>query len=140
MREFQASITIDAPRERVWTVLVDTKAWPEWDPSCDRIEGAVAHGARIKAFSKLSPGRAFPLKVAELVPHERMIWTGGMPLGLFRGVRTFTLAPEKSGTQFALREVFSGPMLALIGSSLPDMTEAFQGFVRGLKRRSERAA
>ena len=140
MREFQASITIDAPPDRVWSVLVDTKVWPEWDPSCDRIEGDVALGATIKAFSKLSPGRAFPVKVAELVPHQRMIWTGGMPLGLFRGVRTFTLAREGAGTKFALREVFSGPMLALIGKSLPDMTEAFGGFVRGLKGRSERPA
>jgi hypothetical protein len=140
MKEFQASITIDAPPERVWDVLVDTKAWPEWDPSCERIEGDVALGATIKAFTKLSPGRAFPVKVAELVPHQRMIWTGGMPLGLFRGVRTFTLAPEGGRTRFALREVFSGPMLALIGKSLPDMTDAFQGFARGLKGRSERPA
>lgn len=140
MREFEASTTIQAPAARVWEVLVDTAAWPEWDPSCDRIEGTVAAGATIKAFSKLSPGRAFPLKVAELVPRQRMVWSGGMPLGLFRGVRSFTLVPEGNGTKFALREVFSGPMLALIGRSLPDMTAAFQGFVRGLKERSERPA
>jgi uncharacterized protein YndB with AHSA1/START domain len=137
MKAFEASTTIHAPAERVWAVLVDTAAWPEWDPSCERIEGKVAPGATIKAFTKLAPGRAFPVKVSELVPNERMIWTGGMPLGLFRGVRSYTLAPEGTGTKFAVREVFSGPMLALIGRSLPDMSEPFQGFVRGLKQRSE---
>ncbi len=140
MKECEASIRIDAPPARVWSVLVDTGAWPEWDPSCERIEGTVAPGATVKAFTKLSPGRAFPVKVSELVPQERMTWSGGMPFGLFRGVRTFTLSPDGAGTKFALREVFSGPMLAVIGKSLPDMTEAFQGFVRGLKHRSERAA
>jgi hypothetical protein len=34
---------------------------------------------------------------------------------------------------FHVREVFSRPMLALIGKSIPDMTEAFAKFVEGLK-------
>ena len=34
-----------------------------------------------------------------------MTWSGGMPLGLFRGVRTFTLAPGTEGaTRFTVRE------------------------------------
>jgi hypothetical protein len=34
-----------------------------------------------------------------------MVWVGGMPLGLFKGTRTFTLAPGQGGaTQFTMRE------------------------------------
>jgi hypothetical protein len=135
MKQYEASIDIDAPPERVWAVLLDTAKWPEWDPSCERIEGTVAPGAKIRAFSKLSPGRAFPVKVAELTPNERMVWSGGMPLGLFKGVRTFTLERTSTGTHFSLREVFSGPMLALIGKSIPDMTDAFAQFAAGLRAR-----
>jgi hypothetical protein len=137
MKSYEASATIDAAPEKVWSVLVATAKWPEWDPFCDKIEGTVAPGAKIKAFSKLSPGRAFPVKVAELVENERMVWSGGMPLGLFKGERTFSLARDGAGTRFELREVFSGPMLALIGGSIPDMTEAFQKFAAGLKARAE---
>jgi hypothetical protein len=137
MKEFRATIAIAEPPETVWPILVDTAAWPEWDPSCERIEGSVALGAKIKAFTKLNPGRAFPVKVAELVPNERMVWSGGMPLGLFRGERSFTLRRTNDGTEFTLHEVFSGPMLALIGGSIPDMTEAFAQFVAGLKARAE---
>jgi hypothetical protein len=137
MKSFETSTTIDAAPEKVWSVLVATKAWPEWDPFCDKIEGTVALGAKIKAFTKLSPGRAFPVKVSELVPNERMVWTGGMPLGLFRGERTYTLAKEGGRTRFQMREQFSGPMLALIGGTIPDMTEAFEKFAAGLKARSE---
>ena len=44
----------------------------------------------------------------------------------------FTLVQQGNGTtEFILHEVFSGPMLALIGGSLPDMTEPFKGFVAG---------
>jgi hypothetical protein len=137
MKSYEASAVIDAAPEKVWSVLLATAQWPEWDPSCEKIEGTVALGAKIKAFSKLSPGRAFPVKVSALVANERMVWSGGMPLGLFKGERTFTLSRDGERTRFALREVFSGPMLALIGGSIPDMTEAFRGFAAGLKARAE---
>jgi hypothetical protein len=140
MKQFEASITIDAEPRKVWEVLLATGAWPEWDPSCDRIEGTVALGAKIKAYSKLSPGRAFPVRVSELVPEARMVWSGGMPLGLFKGVRSFVLTSEAGRTHFALQEVFSGPMLALIGGSIPDMSEAFRQFAAGLKARVEGGA
>ncbi|GAB5546799.1 MAG: hypothetical protein SangKO_065590 [Sandaracinaceae bacterium] len=39
--------------------------------------------------------------------------------------------------KFTLTEVFSGPMLALIGGSIPDMSDAFEKFVAGLKARAE---
>ncbi|MCA9656189.1 MAG: SRPBCC domain-containing protein [Myxococcales bacterium] len=138
MLEYSTSTTIDAPAEKVWEVLIDTAKWPEWDPSCERIEGEVALGAKIKAFTKLSPGRAFPVKVTTLVPNETMVWSGGMPLGLFKGERTYSLRELDQGrTEFRMREVFSGPMLKLIGKSIPDMSEAFDGFAAGLKDRAE---
>lgn len=137
MLEYQATATIDAPAAKVWAVLIDTAKWPQWDPSCEKIEGEVELGRKIKAFTKLSPGRAFPVKVTELVPNQKMTWSGGMPLGLFKGERTFVLRETDGHTVFTLREVFSGPMLRLIGKSIPDMTEPFEEFVAGLKGRAE---
>ena len=137
MREYVATTTINAPAEAVWAVLTDGSKWPEWDPFCEKIEGTIALGNKIKAFTKLSPGRAFPVKVAEFVPNERMTWTGGMPLGLFKGERTFVLESNGATTDFELRERFSGPMLRIIGGSIPDMTEAFNAYVAGLKSRVE---
>ena len=137
MKEFTASTTISASPEAIWEVLVKTDAYPEWDPFCDKIEGQVGLGSKLKAFSKLSPGRGFKVKVTELDENRRMTWEGGMPFGLFKGVRTFTIKPNGDSTAFELREVFSGPMLKLIGGSLPDMTEAFEKFCEGLKARAE---
>jgi hypothetical protein len=140
MRTFSASTTIEASPESIWAILTDAPAYPEWDPGVDRIEGRIAPGEKITAFTKLSPGRAFPVKVTEFVPGRKMTWTGGMPLGLFKGERTFTLAPHGNGAiEFTLREVFSGPLLPLIGRSLPDLTSSFEQFAAGLKSRAERA-
>jgi hypothetical protein len=51
-------------------------------------------------WAVLNPKRAFPVTVKEFSPGERMVWSGGMPLGLFRGVRTFTLTQEGGSTRF----------------------------------------
>jgi len=141
MREFEASIAITAEPERIWSILTELSSWPEWDPACERIEGRLELGAKLVVYSTLAPGRGFPVRVSELIPCEKMTWTGGMPLGLFRGVRTFTLRDrQRDSAVFTLHEVFSGPMLKLIGGRLPDMTDPFAQFVKGLKHRAELAA
>ncbi len=69
-----------------------------------------------------------------------MTWAGGMPLGLFKGVRTFALTPEDGTTRFTMREEYSGPMLPLIWRSMPDLQPSFDQFAAGLKARAERGA
>ena len=61
-----------------------------------------------------------------------------MPLGLFKGVRTYTLTPQGDGTtEFSMEEVFSGLLEPLISKSIPDMSESFEQFADGLKRAAE---
>lgn len=136
-KSFAATTTIQASPEAIWSILTNAASYPEWDPYCERIEGEVKLGGKIKAFTTLAPGRAFPVKITRLEPHQQMVWSGGMPLGLFKGERTFTLKPSGDAIQFTVREDFSGPMLLLIGRTLPDMNEPFQKFVEGLKARAE---
>ncbi len=88
--------------------------------------------------SEVAPGRTFPVRVADFDPPRRMTWVGGMPLGLFRGVRTFTLTPQRrGGTDFAMREELTGPLLPLIGRTMPDLGPSFERFASGLKARAE---
>jgi len=138
MKESSATTTIHASPETIWAILTDAPRYPEWDQGAERIEGRIALGEKITAFTKLSPGRVFPVKVTEFVPGQRMVWSGGMPLGLFKGERTFTLVPQSDGkVQCTVREVFSGPLLPLFGRSLPDMDAVFKQFVADLKNRAE---
>ena len=141
MKVFQATTTIAATPETIWAILTNASSYPEWDPGVERIEGRIAPGEKITAYTKLSPGRAFPATVIEFVPGRKMIWSSGLPLGLFKGERTFTLEPQSNGaTQFSLQEVFSGLLLGLFGRSIPDLTATFEQFAAGLKRRAERAS
>lgn len=138
MKEYSATTTIRATSGHIWKILTHAQDYPEWDPYCEKIDGIIAAGKRLRAYSKLSPGRAFPVKVTEFVSERSMTWSGGMPLGLFRGERTFTLEPQGDGNvRFTVHEVFSGPLLGLIGRSIPDMTVPFKAFAQGLKERAE---
>src|SRR5437588_9529230 len=115
MKNFSATTIIDASPETIWRILTDAPGYPRWDPGIIRIEGNIASGHKVTAYTKRDPKRAFPAKVTEFVPGRKMTWTGGMPLGLFKGVRTFTLTSRgNDSTEFTLREDYSGPLLPLI--------------------------
>jgi len=137
MLSYSANATINAKPETIWDILTDAPNYPNWDPGVIKIEGTIAPGHQIKAYSKLSPNRAFPVKVSAFEPNERMVWSSGMPLGLFKGVRTFTLTPLGDSVEFTLNEEFSGPLLPLFKGTIPDLTQTFQDFVVGLKQHAE---
>jgi hypothetical protein len=140
MKSYEAAATIRADPEAIWALLTDAGAYADWDSGVERVEGTIAPGETIKVYSEANPGRAFPVKVTEFRPGQRMTWSGGMPLGLFRGVRTFTLSPAPDGAaRFDMREEYTGPLLPLIWRSMPDLGPSFEQFARGLKARAERS-
>lgn len=140
MFSYSGTTTIHAPQETIWRILTDAPGYPRWDPGVVRIEGTIAPGEKLKAFTRRDPKRAFPAKVTQFAPGEKMTWTGGMPLGLFKGVRTFTLRPQANGSiEFTLREEYSGLLLPSIGRTIPDLTQTFEEFAAGLKAFAEKA-
>jgi hypothetical protein len=138
MKSFEASSVINAPPDRIWAILVDSARYPDWDSGALRVDGRIAPSETIKVVSGANPGRTFPVKVTGLNPNRSMTWSGGMPLGLFKGVRTFTLTPAGDGmTRFQVREEYTGPLLSMMWRSMPDLGPSFAQFANGLKRRAE---
>jgi hypothetical protein len=133
---FSAEIEINASPEKVWAILTDASKYPEWDPEMIRLDGKIALNEKITANTKLSD-RAFPVTVTEFVPNKQMTWTGGMPLGLFTGVRVFKLEPTGKGIIFKLREDYSGLLTPIFGRTLPDLNKVFREFAAALKKRAE---
>jgi hypothetical protein len=139
MKSYDAAAEIDASPDAVWAVLTDAPGYQAWDSGVERVEGTIAPGEKIKVVSKANPGPGLPGQGDRVRPGRRMTWSGGMPLGLFRGVRTFTLVPGTDGTtRFAMREEYRGPLLPMIWRSMPDQGPSFRQFANGLKRRAER--
>ena len=136
---FESKRRIAKGPEDVWRVLCDKQRLLDGGFGILRIDGEIAPGARFKLWSEASPKRAFALRVTEFSPPHRMVWEGGMPLGLFKGVRTFTLTPALGGTDFRMREDYTGPLSGLIGKSIPDLGPSFEKFADALKSLSEGA-
>jgi hypothetical protein len=135
---FEASATIAAPPQVVWRILVDVDAYPTWDSGVVSVDGSVADGSTITVHAAINPGRSFPVKVTDFEPPTKMKWTGGMPLGLFVGERTFTVtANGEGGSDFHMREEYHGPFTAMIWGSMPDLQPSFEQFANGLKARAE---
>lgn len=141
MKFFEAGSVINAAPAAIWAILTDGAHYPDWDSGVQRVDGRIAPGETIKVVSSVAPGRTFPVVVGDLVTNTSMTWTGGMPLGLFKGVRTFTLTPGADGsTTFHMREEYSGPLVSMMWRSMPDLGPSFAQFANGLKKRAERSA
>ena len=138
MHCYEASATISASPEAVWAILTDASAYASWNPTIDRVEGVIAPASTVTVYTKADPKHAFPVKVSEFEPPLRMEWSGGMPLGLFKGVRTFTLTPGTDGTtRFHMLEEYTGPILGMMWKQMPDLGPAFEEFATSLKKKAE---
>ena len=132
----RVEINIRASARVIWKLLTDAQNFPRWNTTVTRVEGEIREGQRLRLRV---PGtdRAFTPKVSNVVPDQRMTWTGGFA-PLFKGVRTFELTPCSDGTtRFVMQERFSGLILPLIRRSLPDFGPVFERYASDLKLEAE---
>lgn len=137
MRYYDVTRDIAAPPDKVWAVLTDPSRLKGGGFGISRIEGRIIAGGRIKLWTEAAPGRAFPLRITTFDAPRQMVWTGGMPFGLFKGLRSFTLTPVGNLTRLTIREKFTGLMLGLIWRSMPDLQPSFNMFGDAAKRHAE---
>ena len=139
MKRFATRTTIKAPAELVWSLLTDAQRYPSWNTTVSRIDGRIALGEKITVHVNAAPGRTFPVRVVACEAPRRLVWCGGMPLGLFVGERTFGLLPAGyAGVEFTMDEDYAGILAPLITKSIPDLQPAFDEFAACLKAYAER--
>lgn len=135
---YETRRTIAAPAHIIWSILTDADQLQSGRFGIKRIDGRITPGEKIKLWSDISPERAFALKVTEFDPNRKMVWQGGMPFGLFRGTRHFTLrSTDDDGTEFHMREDFTGPLVKLIWKSMPDLGPTFETFADAVTHLAE---
>jgi uncharacterized protein YndB with AHSA1/START domain len=73
--EAGAQIVINAPAQRVWTLLTQIDRWPEWNKAVDvaQLKGAVATGS---VFVWKSQGFTVTSTLQDVEPLRRLTWTG----------------------------------------------------------------
>ena len=140
MKYYYVTLMIDAPSVTIWDILTDASRYGLWNSAVESVEGEIRLGETVKITLAVNPGRPNSVKVTEFIPGRKMTWTGGMALGMFKGVRSFVLLPQKDGsTKFTMREEFKGPLVPIIWRTMPDLGPSFREFATALKRCAESA-
>ena len=136
MKRYAVHHHIAAAPDRVWAALTDPAVLTA-GTGITRLEGTPGPGARFRLWADVTGDRAFQITVSTWAPPTRMVWQSGLPLGLFRGRRSFKLSPTPHGTEFSMEEVFSGLFSGPIWRSMPDLTPSFEIFARAIARASQ---
>ncbi len=138
-KRLTAHVDIQAAPDRVWAVLTDLAAYPEWNPFIVRAEGVVGQGRRLTLTMQPVGGRAVtvrPRLVAVTIQRE-LRWRGvlGIP-GLMDAEHSFVLQPHAGGTRLIQQEMFRGVLVPLLAGSLDRKTlPAFVAMNEALKQR-----
>lgn len=133
---FEAETLINARNSTVWDIITDAGNYPVWDSGITHIQGELLNGGAIRVRTTMSGKRMFFLRV-EQIPGEVMTWTARLPLGLFKGVLTFTLTPVGVMTRLRVRGESRGPLRSVVLTALPGMAETLANYVRAVQKRAE---
>jgi hypothetical protein len=137
------SIDIAASPSRVWSVLTDFAAYPEWNPFITRIAGVPVVGGRLVVTIQ-PPGRKammFRPVVLAATPEAELRWRGRLLMpGLFDGEHVFRLGSIATGCRLDHSEVFTGLLAGLLGGTLPATRRGFMAMNEALKARAEGVA
>ena len=145
MKEISSEIEINASPERVWQVLTDFSALPDWNPFIRTAEGNLRAGDRLKVYIKASKGMGMSFKptILRAEPNRELRWIGRLLMpGLMDGEHSFIIEPlEGNHVRFVQSESFTGALVFLM-SALGVFKNALIGFEemnRALKQQAEQA-
>jgi hypothetical protein len=141
-KQLRTQIDIDATAEKVWQVLTDFDAYPQWNPFMTRASGTPERGERLTIRMQPEGGRAMTFRptVREAVPQRRLRWLGHLLVpGIFDGEHSFTIEPlDGGGVRLVQQEDFRGVLVPLLARSLDRRTlPAFERMNQALKQRAE---
>jgi hypothetical protein len=144
-KQLKSQIDIDATPERVWQVLSDFSAYPQWNPFITRAEGRPQPSSRLVMRMQPVGARGVTLRptVLEATPGHRLRWLGRFGIrGIFDAEHSFTITPRaEGGVRLSQDEDFRGVLVPLLARSLDRHTQpAFEAMNAALKLRAEQPA
>ena len=138
----RTEVEIRAPAARVWDVLTDFAAFPQWNPFIRRIDGVLSPRMRLTVRIQPPGNRvlSFHPTVLRVEDGRHFAWRGRTLLpGLFDGEHSFDVEPIGGDrVRFVHAEVFSGLLVPLLARSLRTTTRrGFEQINAALKARAE---
>jgi hypothetical protein len=142
MKSLRSQIEINASAQRVWEVLTDAAAYPEWNPFIPQLAGRFRSGEKLEV--RLAPpggiAMTFRPQVLTAEPMRELRWLGHLVVpGLFDGEHRFSLETlDANRIRFTQEETFTGILVSLFIRSFGQQTLAgFEAMNLALKQRAE---
>lgn len=129
------SIEVEAPVNRVWTILTDAPSWPSWASQIDSVDssGPLTEG---KTFIWKSGGMTIRSQVQLFAPDRRLSWTGTAMSA--KAIHVWNLTPKPNGaTEVTVDESLDGLMMSALYSS-EKLVEADKEWLLSLKQAAEK--
>jgi carbon monoxide dehydrogenase subunit G len=148
MIEINRSYTIDAPRDRVWTVLMDTTAIAECIPGCDSLEPDGENRYVVKLTVRMAAvmgeyGGSVALVDLDPTRSYRLVVDGRGRPGFVKGDAAITLDEVSATTELRVEgSVQAGGALARVGQRVMGGAARFMvdAFFKRLKALAEDGA
>jgi uncharacterized protein YndB with AHSA1/START domain len=131
----QQTVTIEAPRERVYALLTDVAGWPRWQPKVTKVTppSAVESGAR---FTWVNGGSEISSQLAAVTPNELVAWTGSVATA--KAVHVWRLSsPTPGTTRVDVDETMDGFLLTWFYGQ-KDLDAEMSGSLANLRVAAER--
>jgi hypothetical protein len=130
-------ISINAPEEKIWNILMDTTAYSQWN-SFLAVEGSFAKDAVIGVVVSPPEDKSIHFEPTVLkLSSDELIWRGRLIMpGLFTGEHRFSMVKQPDG-QVVLHqdEEFSGILVPFV--NLDNTRRGFEKMNAELKARAE---
>lgn len=129
-----ANVIIDAPVERVWTLLVEVPSWPHWQPevSSATLDGSFEEGT---SFTWTTGDNKIQSRIVLVEPEKAVAWTGRVSVAKAVHVLTLT-AMDPHKTMVESNESMDGLMLSWFYSSA-DLKTSEETLLKNLKVAAE---
>jgi len=138
----EAYIDINADAQRVWNILTDFVAYPQWNPFIKYLRGDLRQGSKllVRIEPRGAKGMTFEPTVLLVEPCRELRWIGHvwMP-GIFDGEHCFRIERRAHGaSRFHQAEQFRGILVPLLRARLDRKTKSgFEEMNAALKVRAE---
>jgi uncharacterized protein YndB with AHSA1/START domain len=137
--ELDESRLIEAPIDRVWSVITDLPAYPEWNPFVVAARSTLVVGDPIQMRVRLVPPLVQPQReiIFECVPQQRLVY--GLDGAAIRSRRTHELSRAgEAATRYLSHFRLEGRLAPLTGWLLGrHLTRGFESMTRELALRAE---
>jgi len=132
-------IAIEAPAERVWSVLTEFQSYPKWNPFFTQVKGELRVGSDLEVTMQPvgKDQQEFSPTVLEVSPGRKLQWRGRLLLPwVFDGTHSFEIRPVDADTVvFIQYEDFGGMLVPFAG--FEPYEAGWEKMNRALKARAE---